>query len=313
MKLKQPYKDGLVTNSTNRVKLDGIITVLNTPFTENNRIDTESLTRNVHYAMDSGVKGFLVPAMASEVDKLTEDERNLIVQTVVKETGGKIPVIGGASAPNQKSRLNYTEKLLEAGCTGVLVSIPYSDKESFKRDILEIDRLHPPVLMIQDWDFSGYGIPVDVIKELFLEVESFKSLKIETVPAGVKYSEVIKVTSGRLHIAGGWAVMQMIEALDRGVNAFMPTGMHEIYTEIFKRYGNGNRKGAKKLFYKILPVLAFANQHLDISIHFFKRLLYKQEIYSTPRVREPILPFDSYHIRIADELIAEVIRIKSRL
>ncbi|MCD6121176.1 MAG: dihydrodipicolinate synthase family protein [Spirochaetales bacterium] len=239
--------------------LDGIITVLNIPFTEDNKIDLDSLINNVHYAEASGVRGFLVPAMATEVDKLTKKERNTIVETVVKEAVEKFPVIGGASASDQKTRLYYAEKLLRIGCTGILVSIPYSDRETFKKSILEIDKLHPPVLMIQDWDFKGYGIPLEIIKELFLEVESFKSLKIETVPAGVKYSAVIEATSGKLHIAGGWAVMQMIEALDRGVNAFMPTGIHEIYTEIFKRYKSGNRADAKELFYRILPVLAFSN------------------------------------------------------
>ncbi|NOY09689.1 MAG: dihydrodipicolinate synthase family protein [Spirochaetes bacterium] len=291
------------------MNLDGIITVLNTPFTEDNRVDIDSVIRNTRYALDSKVAGFLVPAMAGEVDKLTEEERSIIVETVVAETAGTVPVIGGASAPTQKERLYYTEKLIKIGCSGILVSIPYTDKISYKRYIREINRLHPPLLMIQDWDFSGCGIPVPVIAELFNEIESFKSLKIETIPAGVKYTDVKNATSGRLHVAGGWAVMQMIEALDRGVNAFMPTGMHEIYVEIFKRYGSGCREDAKKLFNRILPVLAFANQHLDISVHFFKRLLYKQGIYSTPLVRQPILPFDKYHTRITDELITEVKKI----
>jgi hypothetical protein len=43
---------------------------------------------------------------------------------------------------------------------------------------------------------------------------------------------------------------------------------------------------------------------LDISIHFFKRLLYAQGIYPTPAVRMPILPFDYACERIAHELIA---------
>ena len=61
------------------------------------------------------------------------------------------------------------------------------------------------------------------------------------------------------------------------------------------------------LFEQLLPVLAFANQHLDISVHFFKRLLYKQGIYSTARVREPILPFDPIHERVAEQLIEKTI------
>jgi dihydrodipicolinate synthase/N-acetylneuraminate lyase len=163
--------------------------------------------------------------------------------------------------------------------------------------------------VLQDWDFQGYGLPVSLITRLFEEVESFRCLKVEVVPAGVKYSEVIRATGGRLHVSGGWAVMQIIEALDRGVHAFMPTGMHELYTRIYSLYREGKRQQALLLFEQLLPVLAFANQHLDISVHFFKRLLHRQGIYATPRVREPILPFDPTHQEVAEELIRRVIEL----
>jgi dihydrodipicolinate synthase/N-acetylneuraminate lyase len=98
----------------------------------------------------------------------------------------------------------------------------------------------------------------------------------------------------------------MIEALDRGVHTLMPTGMHSLYTRIVRLYTGGDRAGAQSLFYRLLPVLAFSNQHLDISVHFFKRLLHQQGIYSTDRVRAPILAFDAVHARIADDLIRYV-------
>ena len=65
----------------------------------------------------------------------------------------------------------------------------------------------------------------------------------------------------------------LIEALDRKVDAFMPTGLHRAYVTIFKRYASGDRDGAMALFHRLLPILAFSNQHLEHSIHFFKRLL----------------------------------------
>jgi 4-hydroxy-tetrahydrodipicolinate synthase len=167
--------------------------------------------------------------------------------------------------------------------------------------------------MIQDWDASGYGIPVSLIAKLFDEVDVFRCLKVETVPAGVKYTEVLRATGGRLHVSGGWAVTQMIEGLDRGVHAFMPTGMHRIYTRIFELYHQGDREGARRLFEELLPVLAFSNQHLDLSIHFFKRLLHAQGVYATSRVRSPILPFDGYHERIAIDLIDRVNRLECEL
>ncbi|HPE77054.1 MAG TPA: dihydrodipicolinate synthase family protein, partial [Draconibacterium sp.] len=55
--------------------LNGIVTVLNTPFKTDNSIDFSALKRNVTNAISAGVVGFLVPAMASEVYKLSEIER----------------------------------------------------------------------------------------------------------------------------------------------------------------------------------------------------------------------------------------------
>ena len=116
-----------------------------------------------------------------------------------------------------------------------------------------------------------------------------------------------------MHVSGGWAVSQMIEGLIRGVHAFMPTGMHLIYCEIYRLWSLGKEDEATNLFRQILPVLAFANQHIDISIHFFKRLLHRQGIYPTSNVREPILPFDHIHQHIADNLIDSIIELENEL
>ena len=291
------------------LELHGIITVLNTPFTEDDAVDLPALKRNVRYALDSGVAGFLVPAMASEADKLSPEERKQIVAAVLKENDGRVSVIGGASAATAEQRKQITAALIELGCDGVLASIPFQDEVQYEGDVRELDALKPGFLMLQDWDFQGYGLPISLVARLFREVERFRCLKVEVVPAGVKYSEVLEATEGRLHVSGGWAVMQIVEALDRGVHAFMPTGMHELYTRIYSLYHEGQREEVRVLFERLLPVLAFANQHLDISVHFFKRLLHRQGIYSTPRVRQPILPFDEVHEKVAEELIGRAIEL----
>lgn len=290
-------------------RLAGIVTVLNTPFSDDGRIDFAGLRRNVTRAIDAGVSGFLVPALAGEVGSLSADERCAIVAAVVQENAGRVAVIGGASAGTQLERKAYAKLLLGIGCDCVLVSLPYVDETTWERELRDlVDEVAAP-LMIQDWAPAGYGVPVSVAARLFAEIPSFVSMKVEVVPAGPKYSQLLTATGGRLHVSGGWAVTQMIEALDRGVHTFMPTGMHEIYCEMYRRYRSGHRDAAIELFRRVLPVLAFANQHLDISIHFFKRLLWKEGLYATPRTRDPILPFDEIHRRTADELIDLVTRI----
>ncbi|MUH34634.1 dihydrodipicolinate synthase family protein [Zobellia amurskyensis] len=289
--------------------LHGIVTVLNTPFTKDNTVDIAALKTNVTYAIEAGVKGFLVPAMAAEVYKLSATERLNMVAAVLEESKN-IPVIAGIGAHTIEESKKLLQSHLDLGCKNVLFQIPYSNDAQFESQFAELASLGPEMIMLQDWDFSGDGLSDSLIANLFEKHEAFRCLKIETVPAGVKYSRILELTKGHLNLSGGWAVSQMIEGLKRGVHAFMPTGMHYIYTEIYQRFQNDQTKEAIELFNKILPVLAFSNQHLDISIHFFKRLLFKQGIYSTPNVRTPISKFDKIHQKIADKHIRHIIELE---
>ena len=296
--------------------LKGIVTVLNTPFDADDTINLPALRKNVSEALNAGVVGFLVPAMAAEVYKLTETERLKMVEAVLEMAADKVTVIAGAGETDLLRSKHLIRKYISLGCRNILFQIPFEDESQFKNHFTELAALGPEMIMLQDWHASGYGLSDELILNLFETVEAFRCLKVETVPAGVKYSRILELTGGRLNVSGGWAVSQMIEGLKRGVHAFMPTGMHWIYTEVYKRWITGNEAAATELFQKILPVLAFSNQHLDISIHFFKRLLYRQGIYPTSNARNPILPFDKIHLQIAEQWIKRVMseeeEIKSR-
>lgn len=291
-------------------ELNGIISVLNTPLKTDDSIDLLALKRNVNEAIRAGVAGFLVPAMASEVYKLSEKERVDMVASVLEEVNGRVPVIAGAGETDLLKSKNLLKKYIALGCKNVLFQIPFQNETQFRNHFNELAETGPEMIMLQDWDATGYGLHNELILDLFVNVEAFRCLKVETVPAGVKYSRILEITKGRLNVSGGWAVSQMIEGLKRGVHAFMPTGMHWIYCEIYKLWKMGNEDEAEKLFQQILPVLAFSNQHLDISIHFFKRLLWMQGIYPTANVRQPILPFDEIHTQIADKHIQYIIELE---
>lgn len=293
--------------------LKGIVTVLNTPFKEDNTIDYKALKRNVHEALKAGVVGFLVPAMASEVYKLSDNERIKMVEAVLEEVNEKVPVIAGAGETELAKSIKLLKSYVDLGCRNVLFQIPYHNDDEFRTHFMKLAEIEVDMIMLQDWDASGYGLPDELICDLFENVEPFRCLKIETVPAGVKYSRILTLTEGRLNVSGGWADTQMIEGMMRGIHAILPTGMHWIYTKIYNLWYQGKEDEATNLFYKLLPVLAFSNQHLDISIHFFKRLLFRQGIYPTDKVRDPILPFDKIHKQVADKLIDRVIELENEI
>jgi 4-hydroxy-tetrahydrodipicolinate synthase len=160
--------------------LDGIVAVPATPFTEDNRVDVDSLRRYARHTLAHGVVGFLAPAVAGEVDTLTEAERELVVTTLLEETNGRVPVIGGATDPDPQARLRHVRRFIELGCTGVLAYVRYEDDASYAHAIHELGALHPPLLMIQDMDLGRAPVPVELVARLHREVPCFTWNKVET-------------------------------------------------------------------------------------------------------------------------------------
>ena len=73
---------------------------------------------------------------------------------------------------------------------------------------------------------------------------------IKCLNAGDMNTAIKELTKGKLKVCGGWAVTQLLDALNRGVDAFIPTGMEGFYTKIYNQYQSGNEKFARELFYK---------------------------------------------------------------
>ena len=287
--------------------LFGMMPAMNTPFTENDGIDFDGLQRHIDNAIHAGICGFLIPVVASEVNKLTRTERRHIIQAAMEANRRRVVMIGGASAMTKEDCLQNVRDLMDAGVENILANIPYESDFQYEDYVKSIAGLNPSMLMIQEFDPNGKGAPIDLLVRMFNEVECFRCLKVETLPAGPKHTALLEATEGRLNVSGGWSVTQFIDALDRGVHAMANTGLHEIFCKIYELYQKGYRDKAIVLYEKLQPILAFSNQYIDISIHFFKHLLYRQGIYKTPRIRQPILEYDHYYRRIGDEMITKAL------
>lgn len=101
-----------------------------------------------------------------------------------------------------------------------------------------------------------------------------------------------RVGEDRQHLSGDWAAMQMLDGLARGLDAFIPSRVLPAYVEVSSRFEAGNREGARALFEQTLPILAFSNQHFDVSIPFWKRVRQAERIFTTARCRPPIPDLD---------------------
>ncbi len=292
----------------------GIIPSLNTPFTDDGKLDPTSLAREVEWAIKCGVAGLLCPAVAGEQASLEPNEYRAGVETAVKVAAGRAPVIVSVTAPDPETRLARAAIARKAGADAVLCQAPAGlAGDALVEELTAVADAGAPILMLQDLDFSGGGMSIAAILDLVERIPALKCLKLETAPAGPKYSAVLEATGGRLHVSGGWAVGQMIDALDRGVHCFMPTELEDAWVLVDRLHREGRRDEARGWFERLLPILAFSNQHIDVSIRFFKRLRQTRGLFQSSNCRPPVPPLDELQVQESNRLAAKAMGISREL
>lgn len=291
----------------------GVIPAMNTPFTADNKVDVESLQRNVEYAISSGVAGLLSPCVAGEDILMTDKERDLVLEATREVTQERIPIFASGNGNTVEECVETVKRLVKGGVDGVMIHPPYYESpEQFAEFFRLIASLGPKAIMVQDLDVNGPGLPVDVLLNVWGELPAYQSLKVETQMSGPKYKEAISATNGQLHICGGWGITQYLEALDRGVHGMVPTAMYELWCKLDKLYRDGERDKALKLFLKVQPVACFANQCPEWSTYFYKRLLWRQGYFKTPDMRR-VFNVDDVYARLADDYIDYTIQLTAEV
>lgn len=74
-------------------RINGIMPVMLTPFTEQNEIDWAGLERLVEWYIGNGADALFAVAQSSEMQFLSLTERELLARAVVRQVAGRIPVV----------------------------------------------------------------------------------------------------------------------------------------------------------------------------------------------------------------------------
>jgi len=292
----------------------GILPSMNTPFLADGSIDVDGIARSVEAVLQAGVAGMLVLAVAGETGSLDAAEKRLVASSFLRQVAGRVPVIIGCSSARQDDRVALAAMARELGAPAMLCQVPDGLRgEALVAQMAALAAVGPSLLMVQDLEFGGPGLPLADILLLRNRLPAFRGLKIETALPGPKYSAVLAATGGTLHVSGGWAAAQMMEALHRGVHAFIPTAMDAIYVEIFRRFVAGRHADARALHARLTPVLAFSNQHLDVSIRFFKHLRLREGLFLTALCRPGVAELDAYQMHELGVHVEQVLDLQRML
>ena len=111
-----------------RTPFTGVGTALVTPFTKNGDVDEAAVRRLGRRQIDGGVH-FLVPCgTTGETPTLTAEERLRIVEILVDEAHGQVPILAGAGGYDTKEVIHVAREMERLGVSGLLSVTPYYNK-----------------------------------------------------------------------------------------------------------------------------------------------------------------------------------------
>ncbi|GJG88524.1 4-hydroxy-tetrahydrodipicolinate synthase [Gemmatimonadetes bacterium T265] len=108
--------------------LRGCGTALVTPFSRDGSLDEQALRRLVRWQIAEGVH-FLVPCGSTgEAATLSADEHRRVVEVVVAEADGRVPVVAGAGSNDTAKAIAFSRTMRDAGATHLLQVSPMYSK-----------------------------------------------------------------------------------------------------------------------------------------------------------------------------------------
>ncbi|MCO8120215.1 dihydrodipicolinate synthase family protein [Stieleria sp. TO1_6] len=241
--------------------ISGILTPNITPVDRAGRVDEDTLRSYVDWLIDKGVDGLYPNGSTGEFIRFTAEERRRIVQIVVDQTAGRVPILAGAAEANVTETIAACEAYGAMGVRAVAIVAPIyyrlSDQGvyAYFREIAD----HVSV------DVTLYNIPlfaspisVDTVVRLASECPRVIGIKDSSgdLPNMMRMIAQIRPLRPDFCFLTGWdaaLVPMLIAGANGGTNATSGV-VPELTRAIHRSVVAGDIDQAMKLQYQLLPL-----------------------------------------------------------
>lgn len=108
--------------------LIGTGVALVTPFKKDFTVDVEALRKIVNFQIDNGIDYLVVLGTTAETATLNEEEKELVIKTIVETNNGRLPLVLGIGGNNTQSVIDEIKSRDLSGFTAILSVSPYYNK-----------------------------------------------------------------------------------------------------------------------------------------------------------------------------------------
>jgi 4-hydroxy-tetrahydrodipicolinate synthase len=291
------------------LSFQGVFSVLPTPFHDDGSLDLDSLKKVVDLYMSAGIDGVTALGVTGEVARLTDDERKVVLETIVQQVGGRGKVIAGTSADGLHKCIAYTREARALGASGVMVSPPRLPKLNSEAVVHHFVKLAAAVdipIVIQDYPpISGFTMEASLLARIAREVPSARTIKLEDPPTPLKTVRILEQAKGmEVNILGGLGGVFLLEELLAGAAGVM-TGFAypEILVEVVRAFKAGEVDKAADAFYPFVSLMRFEFQE-GIGMAIRKEVLRRRGAIKSAAIRAPGAVMDRSTTEALDRQLA---------
>ena len=261
--------------------LNGVNTLLMTPFTDSGEVDEKSLAREIDHVIAGGANSLVAMGKIGEFDVLTMDERRRTMRVVVDHVGGRVPVGFGIINATFEDGLTLGRHAREARGDYVM-SRPPVDGDTMDYFLRLADMI---AIMPYDQGVRGELSIEDDILPLTEKTDNVVGLKISGNPD--KNYEAKRLLS--VPVLCGWDLMSLLayEMGSDGVISGSATLVPRDEVRLYELVREKRWEEARALYYgKLVPLLNYCTFD-PFAYSVCKYVLYWQGIINTPAVRSP--------------------------
>jgi 4-hydroxy-tetrahydrodipicolinate synthase len=240
--------------------LIGTGVALVTPFKKDFSVDTEALTRIVNFQIDNGIDYLVVLGTTAENATLSQDEKELVIQTVIDANKGRLPLVLGVGGNNTYEVVKELKERDLSNFVAILSVSPYYNKptqEGIYQHFKAIAEASPiPVILYNVPGRTASNMLPSTVLRLANDFKNIVAIK-EAAGDIVQAMKLIQGKPEGFHVISGddMVTLPMVLAGGSGVISVIGEGFPKQFSDMVRLGLNRKVDEAYKLHYLLAEAI----------------------------------------------------------
>jgi 4-hydroxy-tetrahydrodipicolinate synthase len=241
-------------------QLHGVLTALATPFAPDGQIDTSALRRLVDRNIDGGVHGVVACGSTGEFAAMSGTERRLVVETVIDQAAGGVPVVAQTGAMSTAEAIDLTRHAQAAGASVAMVVAPYYEPLTLDETVHYLrtvaDAVDIPIMLYNLPVATGVNLPPETVGQLAREVANIQYIK-DTSADLAQAGQLIHNHGDVISTFVGWDSLMLAALIEgaAGVMAGTANVMPAQLVSVYRAVCDGELERAQSEWARIYPLM----------------------------------------------------------